>query len=68
MSTDAAVIDLHPLVIEFFREVPERHLTLDEAADELGVARRTLDGWATGAVPQPRHRRAIAAWLERGAR
>ena len=67
MIESPATAELHPLVAEFFREVVSRDATLDQAAAEVGCARRTLDGWRLGAIPQPRHRQAIAAWLERGA-
>lgn len=45
----------------------ERLLTQREAAEELGVAIRTLQSWEHGedVIPHPRHRRAILAWLTR---
>ena len=43
-----------------------KHLSQQEAADELGVALRTYQNWETpsGPRPQPRHRRALLAWLD----
>lgn len=46
-------------------ERDRRHLSQREAAAELGVSERTLQGWEIDDVtPWPRHRRAILAWLE----
>ncbi len=53
-------------LIEQMRDtIAARHLAQHEAAAQLGVSKRTLENWLTGkiAVPQPRHRRAIIAWL-----
>lgn len=59
-------------VLDILSELPERlrdhrrrgALTQTEAARLLSVAERTYQGWEAGtAFPQPRHRRAIAAWL-----
>ena len=36
-----------------------------EAAAELGVSVRTWQGWESGTMPWPRHRRALAAWFAR---
>lgn len=41
------------------------HLSQVELARELGVAPRTVQNWEAGRTPQPRHRRAIIAFLER---
>ena len=48
------------------REAREQaDLTQVELAAKLGVSPRTVQGWESGAnTPQPRHRRAIAAWLD----
>jgi len=37
-----------------------------EAAAELGVSPRTWQGWESGTMPWPRHRRALAAGFARG--
>lgn len=43
----------------------EAHLSQAEMAELLGVSTRTIWGWEAGATrPLPRHRRALAAWLE----
>lgn len=42
-----------------------RHLSQREAADELQVSLRSLQGWEAGRMPQPRHRRAILSWATR---
>lgn len=45
-------------------ERDRRHLSQKEAAEEIGVSMRTLQEWEIAdAVPQPKHRRAIIAWL-----
>ena len=45
-------------------ERARRHLSQREAAEELGVSERTLQGWeASDVTPWPRHRRAILNWL-----
>jgi transcriptional regulator with XRE-family HTH domain len=46
-------------------EITSRHLSQREAAIEIGVSYRTLQSWLsdTEIVPQPKHRRAILAWL-----
>ena len=42
-----------------------RNLSQAEAAREIGVSERTLQGWEIAdVVPQPRHRRAILEWLD----
>ena len=50
---------------ELRTERDRRHLTQRELAAELGVSYRTVQQWeANGVVaPQPRHRRALIAWL-----
>jgi DNA-binding transcriptional regulator YiaG len=35
-----------------------------ELAARLGVSPRTVQNWEAGRIPQPKHRRAIAAFLE----
>ena len=41
------------------------NLTQQELADRLGVSSRTVQGWEAGTVlPQPRHRRALLAFLD----
>lgn len=41
-------------------------LTQEEAAEQIGVAPRTLQNWEAGAVkPRAKHQRALVAWLER---
>lgn len=46
-------------------ERERRHLSQAEAAVQVGVSKRTWQGWElNGAVvPQPRHRRALLAWM-----
>lgn len=34
-----------------------------ELAARLGVSERTLQSWEAGTVPQPRHRRAVLAFI-----
>lgn len=43
----------------------QRNLTQAEAAAQIGVSKRTWQGWElNGAVvPQPRHRRALIDWF-----
>jgi transcriptional regulator with XRE-family HTH domain len=64
----SAALDRHPLVDQLAEEMQRRHLTQRETAQELGVSYRTIQTWFSRGVPtpQPRHRRAIIAWLERG--
>jgi len=46
----------------------ERNLTQLEAATELGVSPRTLQGWENeGVVPQAPQRRRILEWLKEAA-
>lgn len=47
-------------------ERDRRHLTQAEAAAQAGVAKRTWQLWesAEEVIPQPKHRRALVAWLE----
>lgn len=56
----------HPLVDRLAEEIERRHLTKRETAEQLGVSERTIVYWfsAEGPTPQPRHRRAILAWLQ----
>lgn len=35
-----------------------------ELAQLLGVSPRTVQGWEAGRMPQPKHRRAVLAFLE----
>lgn len=45
-------------------ERTRRNLSQAEAAAQLGVSERTLQGWETEDVtPWPRHRRAIMEWI-----
>lgn len=55
----------HPLVDSLAEAIQRRHLSQREAAEQLGVSERTIAYWFSGAAPtpQPRHRRAIVAWL-----
>lgn len=57
----------HPLVDRLLAEIESRHLSKREAAEQLGVSERTVIYWSSdhAPTPQPRHRRAIVAWLER---
>lgn len=42
----------------------ERILTQEEAAQQIGVAPRTLQNWEAGkVVPRAKHQRAILEWL-----
>lgn len=51
---------------EIRRAREERMLTQEEAAEQIGVAPRTLQNWEAGAVkPRAKHQRALVAWLER---
>lgn len=46
------------------KERDRRHLSQQEAAREIGVAVRTLQGWEiSDVVPHPKHRRAVIEWL-----
>lgn len=56
----------HPLVDRLLAEIETRHLTKREAAEQLGISERTIIYWSSeqAPTPQPRHRRAIVAWLE----
>lgn len=38
-------------------------VTQAEAAEAVGVAVRTWQGWESGVDPQPKHRRRLQAWL-----
>jgi DNA-binding transcriptional regulator YiaG len=41
----------------------ERHYSQAEVGQILSVSTRTVQNWEAGAKPQPRHRRAILAWV-----
>lgn len=58
----------HPLVDRLLAEIDNRNLSKRETAEQLGVSERTLIYWSSeqAPTPQPRHRRAIVAWLENG--
>jgi DNA-binding transcriptional regulator YiaG len=42
----------------------EANLTQAELATRLGVSTRSVQHWEAGKVPQPKHRRAIASFLD----
>jgi DNA-binding transcriptional regulator YiaG len=47
------------------REAREQaHLTQVDLAAKLGVSPRTVQGWEAGVIPQPKHRRLLAAFLD----
>lgn len=50
---------------ELREERVARNLTQAEAATQVGVSKRTWQGWELDGevVPQPRHRRALVDWL-----
>lgn len=50
---------------ELREERDRRNLTQAEAAAQVGVSKRTWQGWELDGevVPQPRHRRALVAWF-----
>lgn len=49
---------------ELKQERDRRHLTQDEAAEQVGVSTRTWQLWELGAVmPRAKHRRALIDWL-----
>lgn len=56
----------HPLVDQLLAEIENRNLSKREAAEQLGVSERTVIYWSSvqAPTPQPRHRRAIVAWLD----
>ena len=56
----------HPLVDRLLAEIENRHLSKREAAGQLGISERTIIYWSSeqAPTPQPRHRRAIVAWLD----
>lgn len=62
MSLDALTSDLGQRLKERRKAL---HLSQPEAAVQLGVSPRTLQNWEAGAsFPWPKHRRAVAAFLE----
>lgn len=42
------------------------NLTQSELADRLSVSLRSVQAWEAGTIPQPRHRRALAAYFASG--
>ena len=40
------------------------NLSQAELAEKLGVSLRSVQGWESGRVPQPKHRRELAAWVQ----
>lgn len=50
---------------ELRAERKQRHLSQAEAAAQVGVSKRTWQGWELNGdvVPQPRHRRALVDWF-----
>jgi transcriptional regulator with XRE-family HTH domain len=50
---------------EQLREAREAaNLSQKELSDRLGVSPRTVQYWEAGKIPQPKHRRAIAAFID----
>jgi transcriptional regulator with XRE-family HTH domain len=55
----------HPLVQRLREVSEERYLTQREVAEQLGVSTRTVSYWfTTDTIPQKRHRRVLAEWLD----
>jgi transcriptional regulator with XRE-family HTH domain len=54
-----------PSLGEQLREAREAaNLSQKELSDRLGVSSRTIQYWEAGKVPQPKHRRAIVAFID----
>lgn len=64
MSTPA--LTYIPLAARLRTARQTENLSQAELAARLGVSARTLQGWEaeTGPTPQPRHRRAVLAFIE----
>ena len=62
-------VSTSPLIDELAQRIRAARITAMlsqvEAAAELGVSPRTWQGWESGTMPWPRHRRALAAWFAR---
>lgn len=69
LSSQNLCMSTAPLIDELAQRIRDArfaaHLSQVEAAAELGVSPRTWQGWESGTMPWPRHRRALAAWFAR---
>jgi DNA-binding transcriptional regulator YiaG len=58
-------VKTEPELAERLRDARERAmLTQVELAQQLNVSPRTVQNWEAGIVPQPKHRRVLAAFIE----
>lgn len=57
------MLRVKPLAEEIREAREEAHLSQVELARQLGVSPRTVQNWEAGKTPQPKHRRAVEAFL-----